>query len=415
MKIRFNLHKPSEKESLIYVIVSHQGKTLANWSTGKRALSGKWDVKKGRAQKSHPNYKTLNAVLDKINIALNDAHHECLLAGHPLTKNDLRVKFDEVLQKKAHTEETTFFGFFDKFIQERTNSPDFSYNTVKQYKAVRNRLQRFNGRADWQDINLAFFARLIDSMTAEEMQQSSIHKVLRIIRTVLNDAKSRGLPVNPEYEMKQARVKMKKNSKIYLTEDELEKLAKAKLTGRLERVRDLALVAAYTGQRYSDLHKINRKNLIQHNGHEMFKFRTTKSGGSQEVAVPIYPVVSAMLEKYDWKLPIPSNQKFNAYIKEACKVAGIKEKVIVTTYPGGEIKTTTKAKHELVKAHTFRHSFITNRLLEGLSPALLKDIVGHVKIDTTMLYDVKTKEQSAEAVQAHIAKTKSSRHLRRIG
>ncbi len=43
------------------------------------------------------------------------------------------------------------------------------------------------------------------------------------------------------------------------------------------------------------------------------------------VPIPLHPTTKAILEKYEYYLPINiTNQKFNKYIKKVCDAAGIK-------------------------------------------------------------------------------------------
>jgi hypothetical protein len=41
--------------------------------------------------------------------------------------------------------------------------------------------------------------------------------------------------------------------------------------------------------------------------------------------VPILPQVTDILKKYDYKLPVLSNQKMNAYLKEIGDICGIEK------------------------------------------------------------------------------------------
>ena len=59
----------------------------------------------------------------------------------------------------------------------------------------------------------------------------------------------------------------------------------------------------------------------------MIHLEQSKTGS--RVFIPLYPIVRNILEKYDFNLPkVISNKKFNTYLKEVAKKAGLgKDKV----------------------------------------------------------------------------------------
>ena len=85
----------------------------------------------------------------------------------------------------------------------------------------------------------------------------------------------------------------------------------------LENVRDLFVLACYTGVRIQDYGKLNSLHLI--NNGTMFKIRTEKTDA--EVIIPVHPQARRILNKYNGQPRTISNQKFNKYIKEVFRVA----------------------------------------------------------------------------------------------
>jgi hypothetical protein len=65
-----------------------------------------------------------------------------------------------------------------------------------------------------------------------------------------------------------------------------------------------------------------------------------------------------------------SNQKFNDYVKDVCKAAGLTEKGRLSTDPRKEL-------WEGVSAHTARRSFANNYYLMGFPTLDLIKITGH--------------------------------------
>jgi len=54
-----------------------------------------------------------------------------------------------------------------------------------------------------------------------------------------------------------------------------------------------------------------------------------------------------------------SNQKFNKYIKELCKLAGINDPIEIIRYKGAAKQSNIYRKHEIISAHTGRKTFAT--------------------------------------------------------
>jgi|GEM_PF-3174724 len=120
------------------------------------------------------------------------------------------------------------------------------------------------------------------------------------------------------------KVKLRRKNKplIYLSENEIEVLAGHRFASqKLERVRDLFLIQCYSGVSYADIHKLNRKGLCVIDGIEVIQATRQKCGTL--FTVPVIPELGKLLDKYEWKPPVISNAKYNAYLKEVAIVTGV--------------------------------------------------------------------------------------------
>ena len=110
----------------------------------------------------------------------------------------------------------------------------------------------------------------------------------------------------------------------------------------------------------------------------------------------MHPAVIKILEKYDYQMPKPlSNQRFNEYIKEVAKIAGIDQVETTRKTIGGKIQTERKPKYELIGTHTGRRSFCTNMYLLGIPTYTIMAISGHKTEKSFIKYVRITKEQHA--------------------
>jgi integrase/recombinase XerD len=168
--------------------------------------------------------------------------------------------------------------------------------------------------------------------------------------------------------------KMKRHKKkiIFLTQEELNRIHELTLIPRLETIRDGFLFMCYTGLPFNEIESLEEGNLSRKidGGYGLIFSRKKTSKNLPEI--PLLPQALILLEKYKDHpkrirerklLPIPSNQNFNAYLKEIGTLAEI-EKSITT--------------------HTGRKTFATTvALRNGMSMEVLSKILGHSNMRIT--------------------------------
>jgi integrase len=162
---------------------------------------------------------------------------------------------------------------------------------------------------------------------------------------------------------------------IYLSEDEQDAIKNAKLIREaLINARKWLLLGCLIGQRGGDLLDITEKNIKDINGIKIIELKQQKTG--KLVAIPLLPEALEIIESgFPYKLSLA---RFNEYIKDVCKEAGIKEPL------KGRKKETSKnpninstfPKHELITSHVCRRSFATNFYGRIPTPVLM-NITAH--------------------------------------
>ena len=149
-----------------------------------------------------------------------------------------------------------------------------------------------------------------------------------------------------------------------LTEAELLKLRDAKVKGHLERTRDLFIFMAYTGLAYCDMEVFDFSTMTEERKDYTYIDGSRMKTGSK-FFTPILPPAMEVLKKYDYKLPVISNQKLNEYchvLEALCQI------------------------NKPVTCHIGRHSFATLMLSYGFSLETVKRMLGHKNITTTQIY-----------------------------
>lgn len=208
--------------------------------------------------------------------------------------------------------------------------------------------------------------------TKKNCSTNTIYKFLQLLRMPVLKAKRMGIVFKDPYEG----YKMKKVSvdRGYLSEDEVIAIATHEITiPRLEQVRDIFIFCCYTGLAYSDVAALRQGNI-----QKMFDGRlwivTHRQKTKTNVNVPLLPMAKKILEKYNWEeadkdapiLPVVSNQKSNAYLKEIGDICGVE-------------------KH--LTFHLARHTFATTMTLgKGVPIESVSKMLGHTNISTTQIY-----------------------------
>lgn len=96
------------------------------------------------------------------------------------------------------------------------------------------------------------------------------------------------------------------------------------------------------------------------------------------VVVPLRAEAKEILiDKYRMRMPKISHVKFNKYVKEIARLAGIKDPVKMTHKKGTALIEEVRPKYAWVSSHTCRRSFCTNEYLAGTPVELIMAVSGH--------------------------------------
>jgi site-specific recombinase XerD len=274
--------------------------------------------------------------------------------------------------------------------------------SIIQYNYCLNKLIKFEKhtkvRLSFNDINLDFYSEImLFCMKHEKLATNSISKIIKNLKMWMASSYEEGIHTNTTYASRKFKKPSEDAENIYLSEDELLQIRYTPLPSTtLENVRDIFLLACYTGVRSQDYHKLNNLNRISDN---MLKVRTEKT--DEEVIIPLHPVAEYILAKYQGRPRIISNQKFNKYIKIVCRLAGIVELTTLTKTVAGKRVPNTKPKYDCVSSHTARRSFATNAYKAGVPTLSIMSITGHRTEKIFLKYVKVTKQEHALLSSVH--------------
>jgi site-specific recombinase XerD len=169
--------------------------------------------------------------------------------------------------------------------------------------------------------------------------------------------------------------KVKEVERVYLSEEEIQNIINKDFkTERLSLVRDIFLFSCFTGLAYIDVKNLTKSHIsIGIDGDKwIFTHRQKTETASK---IPVLPVTQMIIDKYENHphaineeklLPILSNQKMNAYLKEIAAVCEIEKELTF---------------------HIARHTFATTiTLTNGVPIESVSKMLGHKNLRTTQHY-----------------------------
>lgn len=284
-----------------------------------------------------------------------------------ITKDWLTQTIEKYYNPIIKTEITTELNkYFDYYLHLKQNS--ITKNSHKRYISTKNLLTKYEKKnktlLQIKDVNLSFKDSFERFCITESYAPNTIAKAIKMIKTICLHAKDNRIETS--YQLDSIKTKYHKTETIYLTFAELETIEQTKYKESLENVKDWLIISCYTGQRVSDFMNFTADKIRVENGKNLLEFTQKKT--NKIMTIPIHPKVLEILNKRNGKFPKPiSDQKYNDYIKEVCKIAGLTDlvqgsKKLETAPKSKKYRKDTGLypKFDLVTSHIGRRSFATN-------------------------------------------------------
>ncbi|GHT24561.1 hypothetical protein AGMMS4957_17800 [Bacteroidia bacterium] len=204
------------------------------------------------------------------------------------------------------------------------------------------------------------------------------------LKTIILTAKSNGWIHADPYANYQFH--REKTERAFLNGEELKSMMQKEFTiKRLEQVRDIFVFSCFTGLAYIDVFNLRENNIRTAFDENLWVIgKRVKTGVTYRV--PLLEIPAMIIEKYKGTLPerkllpVITNQKMNAYLKEIADVCGI---------------------DKTLSFHVARHTFATTvTLSKGVSIESVSKMLGHTNIKTTQIYARITDTKISEDMSA---------------
>lgn len=333
-----------------------------------------WSPKAGRAIGRSASAIKLNGLLDNFRANLTQHYRDISDRDSSVTAEKVRNAFSGL-----NAREDSLLDLFDYHIENLKSQvgKNVSRDTYMKYLRTRTRLYDFMrykyniSDINLKEINYSFLCDFeVYLKTIHSCGQNTTSKFLQRLKSIILIAKSNGwIKADPYAAYK---LQFKKSEREYLTEPELEAIMNKEFpVKRLEAVRDIFIFSCFTGLAYIDVFNLREKNIRTTFDDSLWIIgKRVKTEVSYRV--PLLDIPMMIINKYKGTLPngevvpIISNQKMNAYLKEIAAVYGVDKNLTF---------------------HLARHTFATTvTLSKGVSIESVSKMLGHTNIKTTQIY-----------------------------
>ncbi len=337
-----------------------------------------WDPIRGMAVGKSANIQSLNVYIDAIRAKAYNKYTEQLSLHDDVTPAMLRdaiLGINSARPKYLIEEWGNFCADLKMMIGKGTSYPNYQkYNTCKTF--MQDFLQKEYQTSDvtLKSINRHLITQFeLYLRTVRSCNYNTTIKYLQNFKKIVMIGFKNGwIKLNPFADIK---LTCEEVDRPYLTEAELSGLMEKQFTvPRLEQVRDMFVFSCFTGLAYIDVQKLTKGEMEQ-TPDGRFWIKTRRQKTNAKAHIPLLPVAMSIIKKYskfeslsinDKIIPIISNQKMNAYLKEVANLCGIE-------------------KH--LSFHIARHTFATTvTMMNGVPIETVSRMLGHKNIRSTQHY-----------------------------
>lgn len=381
-------------ETSIYLAVTLKGKYF-KFRTEFKIKPIYWEQERQTIKQTFHNSMVLNEALIQLKRKVEAKYQSAINNNPEITLSEVvEVIKATISGSQVKNDPISFWDAYNIFIEEKRKS--VKGLTIKRLVSVKNHLLDFE--KEFYPIKF----HKIDSSLEVDLKyffsehknhyNNTIAKNIALFKTFMNWCIEKEIIHSLSY--KKFKHKEDVCDVIYLTEEELMKLFNLNLEDKpyLARVRDRWVLAAFTGQRHSDIRNFKYEDIQFVNGGYEWHLFQVKSNKPKKVIIPLSNNALSIIRKYPKTenkatiLPPISDTNANLYIKEACKLAGITEQLPIVKYSGKKRIEKVRPKYSFITMHSARKTFVTLSLERGLQPAFIMSITGHEDYDTMKKY-----------------------------
>lgn len=392
--------KASSKTNIrsVYIRITVDGVSKEK-STKQRWNAERWNQKAERATGTKEDARTLNLFLDSLSTKVNQFRIDCMNEGEVLTAHKLM----DYLEGKTVSRVTVLEEFQKHNDEVLALVPsEYAMGTYERYVTAKSHIKNFiafkYNMADitFKELNFEFvkdyefYLKTIRNISNNTALKYIANFKKIVIRAIDKDI----ISVDPFKKFKGKKTKVLKRP---LSSGELEQLENKNFSvGRLAVVRDIFVFQCYTGLAYIDVYNLKKSDIRMGFDGELWITSERQKTGSP-INIPLLPRALEIINRYKEHelcvkrgsvLPVLSNQKMNAYLKEIADLCGIES---------------------TLNTHKARRTFGSTITLNNDVPInVVKEMLGHSSVKQTEEYALTEQRTIGKEMQG--LKVKLSKH-----
>lgn len=362
---------------LIYLRITIEGKR-AEMSTKRKVKPTQWNALIGKLKGNSSLSTSLNRYLNELDIKAFRAYERFKEQGLVVTPGSIRDSLDG--RKKREKSIFSIYENHNKEIFDLVKREEYSQGAYLRHCRTAKYLKSFLINEykvediPVKNIDLHFINRYEHYLKVTlEAASNTITKYIVNFKKIVRIAYANDwIAKDPFLNWKAKWIPVERQA---LTELELQNLInKTFHIKRLDQVKDIFVFCCFTGLSYADVKKLKPYDISADiNGQKWIKIKRKKT--NLRVHVPLLTNAKKILIKYqkyqdtnskNLLLPVISNEKLNAYLKEIAAICGIRKRLTF---------------------HLSRHTFATTvTLANGVPIESVSKMLGHSSLKTTQIY-----------------------------
>ena len=381
------------------------GVGAVDFETGVAVRPDDWDKDARRAHRD----KAVNRAIDEYTAVAKEvfARYEFMEKRIP-TQGEFKAMFLELTGRgKALAGEPPLLSeLFDEYVRTVSVQNNWTLATLRKLRTVGRHLMASRPPRYINDLTEEALQRFISRLLRGGLRNTTVAKDYAFVRWFLAWASKKGYYTGNLHQTFKPRLKgTDGNAKeiIYLTISEMERLRACEIPAgqtHLEQVRDVFLFCCYTSLRYSDVAALKVEDVKE--GYITVVTQKTSDG----LKIELNRHAQAIIDKYrgkrfrgDRALPVISNQKMNAHLKELGRMAGLDTPTRIVYFKGEQRFDEYYPKWALLTTHCARRTFVVTALQLGIPVEVIIRWTGHSSYEAMKPYvaivdDLKKREMS---------------------
>lgn len=332
-----------------------------------------WDSNKEKVRGKNELANEINSQLVMLKSKAVKAYNALIEKEIPITAEGVKLRING---DDEDTQTLLKVFLYHNSLIERGVGTTCTKATLTKYRTLEGKIKKYlhhqYQRKDifLKELNHQFIVNFeVYLKKVEGISHNPTIKYIQFLKKIINMAIAHSwLDKNPFQNFK---CSLKEVERGYLSKEELDKIRQKEIANeRLTIVKDIFVFCCYTGLSYADVKKLTTHGIVVGvDGSKWINSIRKKTG--TRISVPILPIAAEMLAKYESErkgnlLPVLSNQKMNAYLKEIGDICGVQKKLTF---------------------HLARHTFATTvTLSNGVPIETVSKMLGHTNLKTTQIY-----------------------------